>query len=248
LETGSAPCNQTNMDRKATINDVAKLAGVSKKTVSLVVNHSGRTGAETRNRVERAIAELGYAPDPSARALGRRRSATPSIADAHPHTAHCTGMARAAAQLAAWGHTRIGLVTGPDDDPESRACELGYLGALADIGLDRGPSLIAAAEGTSAEAGRKAAELLLSVSPRPSAILASSDMLACGVLRAAYAAAIAVPGDLSITGMGDSDLAIAAVVPLSSVRLPEAELVLRGSIAPYAGGPEASASAGRQSG
>lgn len=57
-----------------TINDVARIAGVSKKTVSWVINRSPRLGAETRKRVEQVIADLGYVPNPQARALALRRN------------------------------------------------------------------------------------------------------------------------------------------------------------------------------
>ena len=59
---------------KTTIFDVAKLAGVSIKTVSRVVNREPNVRASTRERVEQAIAELDYRPDHSARNLASRRS------------------------------------------------------------------------------------------------------------------------------------------------------------------------------
>ncbi len=52
-----------------TIKDVAKHAGVSLKTVSRVINHEAAVRPETREKVERAIEQLGYHPDPSARSL-----------------------------------------------------------------------------------------------------------------------------------------------------------------------------------
>ena len=57
-----------------TINDVARLAGVSKKTVSRVINHSPLLRADTRAKVEGAIAELGFVPSPQARALALGRN------------------------------------------------------------------------------------------------------------------------------------------------------------------------------
>ncbi len=59
---------------RATINDVARRAGVSIKTVSRVVNGEPNVGAATRERVEAAIAELNYRPNPSARSLAARHS------------------------------------------------------------------------------------------------------------------------------------------------------------------------------
>jgi LacI family transcriptional regulator len=57
-----------------TINDVARLAGVSKKTVSRVINRSELLSQDTRNKVEAVIMELGYVPNPQARALALRRN------------------------------------------------------------------------------------------------------------------------------------------------------------------------------
>ena len=59
---------------KITINDVARLANVSKKTVSRVINESPLVRKETREKVKAIINEHGYAPDPQARALAFRRS------------------------------------------------------------------------------------------------------------------------------------------------------------------------------
>jgi LacI family transcriptional regulator len=59
---------------KPTINDVARLAGVSKKTVSRVINRSPLLNDETRSRVEAVIREVGYVPNPQARALALRRN------------------------------------------------------------------------------------------------------------------------------------------------------------------------------
>ena len=57
-----------------TINDVARVAGVSKKTVSRVINRSPLLREATRAKVEKVIAELGYTPNPQARALALRRN------------------------------------------------------------------------------------------------------------------------------------------------------------------------------
>lgn len=55
-----------------TLNDVAALAGVSRQTVSNVVNSPARVRDETRERVQRAITELGYHPNRGARNLRSR--------------------------------------------------------------------------------------------------------------------------------------------------------------------------------
>jgi len=59
---------------RPTINDVARLAHVSKKTVSRVINHSPLVRPATRARVDAVIGEIGFSPDPQARGLASRRS------------------------------------------------------------------------------------------------------------------------------------------------------------------------------
>lgn len=59
---------------RATIDDVAQLAGVSIKTVSRVVNREPNVRDATRAKVERAIAQLNYHPNLSARNLASQRA------------------------------------------------------------------------------------------------------------------------------------------------------------------------------
>jgi glutathione S-transferase len=75
------------LKRGATINDIAGLAGVSKKTVSRVINRSPFVREETRRRIAALVEALGFAPDPQARGLALRRTlhaAPPRDADARP--------------------------------------------------------------------------------------------------------------------------------------------------------------------
>ena len=69
-ETGSG----AGPRRRMTINDVARLAGVSKKTVSRVINDSPSVNDATRARVQAVMTEVDYEPDPQARGLAFRRS------------------------------------------------------------------------------------------------------------------------------------------------------------------------------
>ncbi|NYV54018.1 LacI family DNA-binding transcriptional regulator, partial [Yersinia pestis] len=59
-----------------TLEDVAVLAGVSRATVSRVVNGDTNVKALTREKVEQAVAVLGYTPHPAARALASSQSNT----------------------------------------------------------------------------------------------------------------------------------------------------------------------------
>jgi LacI family transcriptional regulator len=60
--------------KRSTINDIARLARVSKKTVSRVINDSPFVKEETREKINAIIREIGFAPDPQARGLAFRRS------------------------------------------------------------------------------------------------------------------------------------------------------------------------------
>jgi LacI family transcriptional regulator len=64
----------TDLVGRPTINDIARLADVSKKTVSRVLNKSPFVSVETREKIESIIARTGYSPDPQARGLAFRRS------------------------------------------------------------------------------------------------------------------------------------------------------------------------------
>ncbi|MGE5168420.1 MAG: LacI family DNA-binding transcriptional regulator, partial [Deltaproteobacteria bacterium] len=60
--------------RKPTIKDVAKRSRVSLKTVSRVINNEPGVLERTRAKVQRAVAELDYQPDQSARSLRSAKS------------------------------------------------------------------------------------------------------------------------------------------------------------------------------
>ncbi len=64
----------------ATLHDVARVAGVSFKTVSNVVNDHPHVAAATRSRVQAAIDELGYRPNRSARSLRSGRTGAIGLA------------------------------------------------------------------------------------------------------------------------------------------------------------------------
>ena len=71
--SADAPSGGSARGKRPTINDIARLAKVSKKTVSRVINDSPFVREETREKISAIIAELGFAPDPQARGLAFRR-------------------------------------------------------------------------------------------------------------------------------------------------------------------------------
>lgn len=310
-----------------TINDVARLSGFSKKTVSRVINRSELLNEETRQRVEKVIAELGYVPNPQARALALRRNfligllhdnpnaqmvlnvqegilegvkgtdfelvvrpvdrtspamlddvrlllerqrffgvvLLPPISENDALAALCDeigcryvrmgsamldddehmvasndreAMRQATEYLIAQGHTRIGMVQGPHGFRSATERRLGFEDALktAKIALPR--SLMA--EGNYRfESGIAAAERLLDLTPRPTAIFASNDEMAAGVLHVARQRGLDVPADLSIIGFDDTPIAAHIWPPLTTVRWPIVSMARAAALKLVAGEEEA---------
>ena len=71
-----------NLNKRATIKQVAKAAGVSTQTVSRVINDRPDVAPETRERIQKVIDELGYQPSALARSLIQQRSYTLGVVTA----------------------------------------------------------------------------------------------------------------------------------------------------------------------
>lgn len=299
---------------KATIDDVAKLAGVSIKTVSRVVNREANVRESTRKRVDDAVAELHYSPNQSARSLASRRSfligllyddpgryAVPSsgyviklqqgllracraanydvllhpcnyedpdigtqiselieqsrvdgVAVAPPLSnvpavieairakgkpfvqispgANARGQltvvtndreisAEMTRYLASLGHKRIAFIKG---DPGHKAVAhryLGYRDGLEASGLPFRETLVCEGD-NSIGAGEECAWRLLKQKHRPTAVFASNDDMAAGVIRVAQQMKIDVPGELSVAGFDDIPLAQQIYPALTTVNQP----------------------------
>jgi DNA-binding LacI/PurR family transcriptional regulator len=70
--------------RGVTLEEVARVAGVSRATVSRVVNGNPRVAPDVRRTVERAVDRLGYIPNPAARSLVTRKSQSIGLVIAEP--------------------------------------------------------------------------------------------------------------------------------------------------------------------
>jgi LacI family transcriptional regulator len=80
--SGSKIGQVMNSDRRATIKDVARIAGVSTQTVSRVINDRPDVAPETRERIHKVIKELDYRPSALARSLISQRSYTLGVVTA----------------------------------------------------------------------------------------------------------------------------------------------------------------------
>jgi LacI family transcriptional regulator len=297
---------------KATIKDVSRVAGVSIKTVSRVLNKERYVSDEMRRRVEEAVTRLNYHPSLAARTLAGRRSfqiglihdnpnpyyifnmqagvgarsreanfrmivqpcdinspglvddigavidqaqldgiiLTPPVTDVgtalaeifrrripvvriQPGTdltatsaVHIDNVQAAddmTAYLISLGHRRIALVTGHANYFASGQRLTGYRQALqrAGIGFDSALVFPGQFDFTS---GAAAADALLALAEPPTAIFASSDEMAAGVLAAAHRMGIDVPGQLSVAGFDDTDLAQLVWPALTTIRQPVRDL------------------------
>jgi len=293
---------------KPTINDVARLASVSKKTVSRVINRSPLLNEETRERVEQVIRDLGYVPNPQARALALRRNFLVGLIHDNPNAQMVLNMQQGILEalsgtdfemvvrpvdrtsprmlddvrlflerqrlfgvvilppisendalaelcdevgcryvrvgsahlddddhmvasndrevvreatdfLIQQGHKLIGLIEGPDGFRSARERRLGFEEAIKAAGLSLPRSLIARGNYTF-ETGVTAANRLFDLSPRPTAIFASNDEMAAGVVFAARERGITIPDDLSVIGFDDTPIAAHIWPPLTTVRWP----------------------------
>jgi LacI family transcriptional regulator len=132
-----------------------------------------------------------------------------------------TGGRLATQHLVDLGHTAIAFV---GDDPKntfgftsSAQREHGYASVLAEAGIDIRPELVRHGGHERLVAERLATELLTIPDP-PSAIFASSDVQATGVLAAAAACGLRVPEDLSVIGFDDIELS--TYIGLTTIRQP----------------------------
>jgi LacI family transcriptional regulator len=140
---------------------------------------------------------------------------------------------RGVEHLIAHGHRRIGLVIGGRGTrPPER--ELGWRDALRQAGLEDGPI----ARTTFSRAGGHAAgQELLGATKRPTAIFASSDLQAVGVLRAIHEAGLRVPEDVAVVAFDGTAETEYSWPPLTVVRQP-LELMARDAVGRLIDGEE----------
>jgi LacI family transcriptional regulator len=125
--------------------------------------------------------------------------------------------------LLSLGHKRIGFIIGHPDHGQSHDRLAGYRSALQRHHIDFDDKLVEQGY-FDYESGYSCARKLLSATPRPTALFASNDEMAMGVLAAAHEMGIGVPVELSVAGFDDSPLARYAWPPLTTVRQPISEV------------------------
>ncbi|MBT8137259.1 MAG: LacI family DNA-binding transcriptional regulator [Gammaproteobacteria bacterium] len=293
---------------RPTIADVARLAGVSIKTVSRVANDEPNVREGTREKVLKVIADLNYQPNPSARSLASRRSylvgllydnpssaylvniqegalrtsratgydmiihpcvykdpnltaglqmmiaqskvdgliLTPPLSDMNSvvqlleglgmpfvrvapadrndtsrsiYTNDADACAEMTTYLHSLGHEDIAFIIGHPDHGAVAQRYDGFRAGMKQCGLTVAKDFIAQGY-NSFESGIECGMQLLHSRRRPTAIFASNDDMAAGVMRVAHELGLNIPGDLSVAGFDDIPLASYLWPALTTVRQP----------------------------
>ena len=130
------------------------------------------------------------------------------------------GAKTATQHLIELGHTRIAMITNaPLAYTSAHQRQAGYQQALVEAGIQPDDSLLREGNFTPAS-GYEAMGDLLTVSPRPTAVFAASDVVAMGAMQAIKRAGLNIPADIAVVGFDDVPLAEYYDPPLSTVRLP----------------------------
>jgi LacI family transcriptional regulator len=139
---------------------------------------------------------------------------------------HAAGARAVVQRLADLGHRRIACITGPRLMPVFEQRVAGYCDIATPLlereGID--PASFVRAEPLDGMRGIESATSLLEVDERPTAIFATTDQQAIGVLRACADLGLRVPRDVSVVGFDDIALAQLVSPRLTTVRQPIAEI------------------------
>jgi LacI family transcriptional regulator len=133
------------------------------------------------------------------------------------------GIRQAVQHLAALRHGRIAFLTGPLHFKSAAARKVAFEESMREIGLEVAPELLLVGDHTM-EGGMRALSGLARLSPRPTAIICSNDLMAIGVMRQAYEHQISIPLELSVVGFDDIWLSQFTIPPLTTVQMSQAEL------------------------
>jgi LacI family transcriptional regulator len=302
--------SRTAKTLQPTIGDVARRAGVSRATVSRVLNKYPHVRPRVRATVQQAVRALGYRPDHVARSLARRETQTLGLVVADITNPFYAETARAIVETARGhgynvilcntdnlprleeeyvevlrqrrvdgiifgsvflrdplveglvdagypcvmynrrlrsgrgnyivldnvrasrdltrhllrlGHRRIGFITGLRESSTAAGRLQGYREALraARISVD---SHLIRPGAFKAENAQHAAQELLKLRRRPTAIVAGNDLMALGVIQTAGEFGLQVPEDLAVVGFDDIQIAAHRAIQLTTMAQQKTEM------------------------
>jgi LacI family transcriptional regulator len=122
------------------------------------------------------------------------------------------------------GHVRIGIITLLEDRANTTPLLQGYQRAFNESNRVPDSDLIIKVPGFSMQDGQMGAQKLLSLSPRPTAVLAISDTIAMGVYLASKKERLKIPKDIAVIGVDNIFISELVEPPLTTVSLPAFEL------------------------
>lgn len=121
------------------------------------------------------------------------------------------------------GHQRIGFITGHPNQTASAQRLAGFQAAMLEAGMAVSEDLIA--QGLfSYRSGLDAAESLLALPQRPSAIFAGNDDMAAAAVAVCHRQGLDVPSDITVVGFDDTAIATTIWPELTTVRQPIADM------------------------
>jgi LacI family transcriptional regulator len=122
------------------------------------------------------------------------------------------------------GHRRVGLISAPHGgNDRARERSAGVRAALAAHGLAL-PDERVQYGAISLDAARRAMHRMLGLPERPTAVIATNDVLAVGAMLACREAGVRIPEEMSITGVDNTDLGATQTPGLTSIRTPIVEI------------------------
>jgi len=133
------------------------------------------------------------------------------------------GVRQAMTHLYSLGHRRIAHVTGGPTAADSRVREAAYRVEMERLGLVVEPGYVQSGAFT-IESGAEAADRLMALDPRPTAVFSANDEMAYGLCRRIQELGLCVPEDVSVIGFDDSEMSAVFAPPLTTVRQPIGEM------------------------
>jgi LacI family transcriptional regulator len=122
------------------------------------------------------------------------------------------------------GHRRFALISAPTaGNDRSRERGAGVRAALGAASLSLADDSVRYGS-IALESGVVAMRELLALRPRPTAVIATNDVFAVGAMMACREAGVAIPDDISITGVDNTDLGATQTPGLTSIRTPIVEI------------------------
>jgi DNA-binding LacI/PurR family transcriptional regulator len=134
-----------------------------------------------------------------------------------------SGVDQAIDHLTSLGHRRIAFVSGPANLPSARTRYEAFLASLRRKNLDCSEELTRPGNHRF-DGGYGAMLELLRLRERPTAVMASNDLMAIGIMGALFAAGVRVPEEVSVVGFDDISLSSFMPPPLTTIRVSRADI------------------------